>query len=289
MSLIAVWSPLKSGSGSTMLASSLPIVLAFEYQVKVLLAHGGHAGERVEQAFSFKQESFDFMTAFQDTGMDALERLCTSGRLNPENVRNYTLPLLSDRLDLLCGPKLMSADDIQSASSAEDRKQAELMTRVMEFSKRSYDVTVADAGNGVPGAVDRAILQAADFIVVGLNQNLHVLENKLEQEGLPPELKDKASLYIVGKYDRESHCTLLNIKRRFGFKTTVLGVPYCSGMTDAWNMRSVMPYMQRSRGGADLKRMSSLYDAVRNLADAAAEHLGLPSGGSKAGGQHALG
>ena len=51
MSLIAVWSPLKSGSGSTMLASSLPIVLALEYPVKVLLAHGGHAGERVEQAF----------------------------------------------------------------------------------------------------------------------------------------------------------------------------------------------------------------------------------------------
>ena len=141
-----------------MLASSLPIVLALEYPVKVsppMVDMQGASGT----SFSFKRESFDYMTAFQDTGMDALERLRTSGRLNPENVRNYTLPLLSDRLDLLCGPKPMSADDIQTASSAEDRKQAELMTRVMEFSKRSYDVTVADAGNGVPGAVDRAILQ----------------------------------------------------------------------------------------------------------------------------------
>lgn len=289
MSLIAVWSPLKSGSGSTMLASSLPIVLAFEYQVKVLLAHGGHAGERVEQAFTYKQESLDYMTAFQDTGMDALERLRASGRLNPENVRNYTLPLLSNRLDLLCGPKPMSADDIHAPINEGDGKQAELMTRVMESSKRSYDVTVADAGNGAPGAADGAILRAADLIVVGLNQNLHVLESELNQVRLPPEVKDKACLYIVGKYDRESHCTLQNIKRRFGIKTMVLGVPYCSGMTDAWNMRSVMSYMQRSRGGADLKRRSSLYDAVRNLADAAAEHLGLPSGGSKAGGLHALG
>ncbi|MGO4790246.1 hypothetical protein AB4124_22795 [Paenibacillus sp. 2KB_20] len=289
MSLIAVWSPLKSGSGSTMLASSLPIVLALEYQVKVLLAHGGHAGERVEQAFTYKQEALDYMTAFQDTGMDALERLRASGRLSPENVRNYTLPLLSDRLDLLCGPKPMSADAIHATGNAEDRKQAELMTRVMESSKRSYDITVADAGNGVPGAADRAILQAADLIVVGLNQNLHILESAIEQERLPPEVSDKACFYIVGKYDRDSHCTLQNIKRRFGIKTTVLGVPYCSGMTDAWNMRSVMPYMQRSRGGADLKRMSSLYNAVRNLADAVAEQLGLPAGGSKLGGLHALG
>lgn len=289
MSLIAVWSPLKSGSGSTMLASSLPIVLALEYQVKVLLAHGGHAGERVEQAFTYKQEALDYMTAFQDTGMDALERLRASGRLSPENVRNYTLPLLSDRLDLLCGPKPMSADAIHATGNAEDRKQAELMTRVMESSKRSYDITVADAGNGVPGAADRAILQAADLIVVGLNQNLHILESVIEQERLPPEVSDKTCLYILGKYDRDSHCTLQNIKRRFGIKTTVLGVPYCSGMTDAWNMRSVMPYMQRSRGGADLKRMSSLYNAVRNLADAVAEQLGLPAGGSKLGGLHALG
>ena len=80
--------PIKSGSSSTLLASCLPIVLAFEYQVKVLLAHGGQAGER-EQAFALKEERFDYMAAFQDTGLDALERLNASGRLNPENVRNY--------------------------------------------------------------------------------------------------------------------------------------------------------------------------------------------------------
>ncbi|MGG3281444.1 hypothetical protein [Paenibacillus solani] len=289
MSLIAVWSPLSSGSGSTMLASSLPIILAMEYQVKVLMAHGGCAGERLEQAFVFKKDSLDYITAFQDTGMDALERLKVSGRLNPENVRNYTLPLLSDRLDLLRGPKLYSAQENDTERMKEKEARANLMSSVLESSKRSYDVTVADAGNGLPGAVDRAILQAADLVVVGLSQNLHKLEEELEQQRLPPELRDKQCLYMIGKYDRESNCTLQNIKRRFGLKTMVLGVPYSSGMTDAWNTRSVLAYIQRSRGGTDAKRVNSLYYAIRNVADVAAEQLGLPTGGSKAGGLHALG
>lgn len=289
MSLIAVWSPLKSGSGSTLLAACLPIVLAFEYQVKVLLAHGGQAGERVEQAFALKEEAFDYMAAFQDTGLDALERLNASGRLNPDNVRNYALPLLSDRLDLLCGPKPTSVNDFSASRHAEGVNRTELMVKVLASSKRSYDVTVADAGNGVPRAADRAILQAADLIIVGLNQNLHVLKRELEKERLPPELKEKDCLYMIGKYDRESSCTLQNMKRRFGIKTMAVGVPYCSRMTDAWNMSSIIPYMQRNRGGADLKGLNSLYNAVRQLAEASAEQLGLPSGRSKAGGLHAFG
>lgn len=289
MSLIAVWSPLSSGSGGTMLAASLPIVLTMEYQVKVLIAHGGCAGERVEQAFTFKQESLDYITAFQDTGMDALGRLKVSGRLNPENVRNYTLPLLSDRLDLLRGPKLYAAQEVDNEGAEEKKARANLMSSVLESSKRSYDVTVIDAGNGFPGVVDRAILQSADLVVVGLNQNLHKLEEELEQQRLPPELRDKQCLYMIGRYDRESNCTLQNIKRRFGLKTMVFGVPYSSGMTDAWNTRSVLAYIHRSRGGTEAKRVNSLYDAIRNAADAAAEQLGLPTGGSKAGGLHALG
>lgn len=112
---------------------------------------------------------------------------------------------------------------------------------------------------------------------------------ELAKERFPPELKDKDCLYMFGKYDRESSCTLQNMKRRFGIKTMAVGVPYCSRMTDAWNMRSIIPYMQRNRVGADLKGLNSLYNAVRHLADASAEQLGLPSGRSKAGGLHAFG
>ncbi|CAM3561648.1 MULTISPECIES: P-loop NTPase family protein [Paenibacillus] len=283
MSLVAVWSPLNGGTGSTMLAAALPIVLAMEYQTRVLLTHGGHAGERVELAFSDRKEMMDNALSFHDNGMDALERLSTSGRLNPENVRNYSVPLIAGRLDLLGGSRVLRTD------LSANEQGATLMSRVLEASRHSHDVTVADAGNGAPGAADRAILNAADLVVIGMNQNLHLLETVLSKGGLPDEVKEKPCFYSIGRYDRECSATLQNIKRRFGLKGYAAGVPYCSGMTDAWNTRNVLMYMQRSRGEYGRKRWNSLYLAMQGLAQGIAEECGLPAVPAKARAMHALG
>jgi len=285
MSLIAVWSPLKGGTGSTMLAAALPIVLAMEYQIRVLLTHGGYAGERVELAFSDRKEMkmMDNALSFPDQGMDALERLSTSGRLNPENLRNYSVPLISSSLDLLGGPRTLG-----TGISAPGQRAA-LMQRVLEASRQSYDVTIADAGNGEPGAADRAILNAADLVVIGIHQNLHSLDAVFSKVGLLEEVKGKPCFYSIGRYDRECSATLQNIKRRFGLKGYVAGVPYCSGMTDAWNTRTVLMYMQRSRGGFGRKRWGSLYLAMQGLAQEIAEEYGLPAVPAKARAMHALG
>lgn len=139
MSVIAVWSPLRSGSGATMFATNLAIMMAYEYQVKVLLTHGGGAGERVEQGLAYARETMDRVIAFQDNGMDALERLNTSGRLNPEALRNYTSPLLSDRLDLLRGASRFVQTQQDAIKKLKDQAPTgeTLMSRVMQASKIS--------------------------------------------------------------------------------------------------------------------------------------------------------
>ncbi|MEI0737067.1 hypothetical protein VQ056_11000 [Paenibacillus sp. JTLBN-2024] len=66
----------------------------------------GMAKERVEGAFPMSAYALDHsLVAFQDHGMDALERLCMNRRLTRENLRDYTLPLLADRLDLVQGER----------------------------------------------------------------------------------------------------------------------------------------------------------------------------------------
>ncbi|UNK20854.1 hypothetical protein MNQ98_12920 [Paenibacillus sp. N3/727] len=272
MKTIALWSPLTSGSGTTALAASLPIVLAMEFKVKTLLLHGGAAGERVEQAYSLKKQPLDHsLVTFQDHGMNAVERLAASGRLMPENIRDYTSPLLQDRLDLLAAgrePKLESDDT-----------HGRLMSQVLETAVRGYDVIVADAGNGRANSVDRQILRAADLILIGLNQNIRSLEKFFESDQMQGVFQGKDIGFVIGRYDRHSHCTLQNVKRRFGVKGIFEGIPYCSEFTDAWNMRSVQACIQRGKGGMDRKRESPFYRALRSTGFAAAEQIGLPSSG----------
>lgn len=283
MRLIAVWSPLHSGSGATVLASMLPIVLALEYRVRTLLTHGGSAGKRVEQAFSLRHEPLDMMTVFQDHGMDALARMAGSGRLLPQTIRDYTIPMLSERLDLLAGRS--DSDHPKDFQSLEH-----FTSQVVDTAKRSYDIIVADAGNGSPAGADLALLQAADLVIVGLNQNLRSLEEIWEKGSPPDALRGKCCVYVLGRYDPEISCTVKNVKRRFQMKSEMYGIPYCSSIADAWNMRSVMGYVQRGRGGLNRNREHSSYRAVRQIADMAAERLGLPTGGAvKARGLHVNG
>lgn len=270
MRTIALWSPLPGGSGITALAASLPLVIALEFKVRTLLLHGGAAGERVEQAFSLKRQSIDYsMVTFQDNGWSAVERLAASGRLKPENICDYTAPLLPERLDLLGAS--------HEPKPESDDQKGRLMEQVLKTAVRGYDLIIADAGNGKPGSVDRQILKAADLILIGLNQNIRSLENFFQSEHLDGVFQGKAVGFVIGRYDKFSHCTLQNIKRRFALKGMVEAIPYSSEFTDAWNNRSIQPCIYRGRGGAGRKRESPLYQALRNTAFAAAEQLGLPS------------
>ncbi|WP_054955809.1 hypothetical protein [Paenibacillus dakarensis] len=270
MKTIALWSPLLSGSGATAIAASLPIVLASEFKLKTLLLHGGAGGERVEQAFTLRSLSLDYsLVTFQDRGMSAVKRLAASGRLMPENLRDYTASILPERLDLLEGMR-------EDASDSYNRQKG-LMTHVIEAAARSYDVIVADAGNGNPKAADQEILNAADVILIGLNQNIRSMERVFEEEQLLHVVKGKTFGFVLGRYDGSSHCTVQNIKRRFGVKGIIEGVPYCSQLTDAWNMRTIQTCIQRGRGGLERKRESPLYHALRNTALTLAEQLGLPT------------
>lgn len=272
MRTIALWSPLPSGSGTTALAASLPLILALEFKLNTLVLHGGASGERVEEAYPLHTQSLDHsLAAFQDQGMNAVERLASSGRLMPENLGDYTASLIPNRLDLLGGRRQVMSDS--------ERNTSKLMTQVIKTAVRGYDVIVADAGNGKPNMEDREILNAADLILVGLNQNLRSLERVFENELMREIIQDKASGIIIGRYDQTSHCTLQNIKRRFGLNGILESIPYCSQLTDAWNMRTVQVCVQRGRGGMDRKRESPLYHALRCTALAAAEQLGLPSSG----------
>ncbi|KKO55516.1 hypothetical protein [Paenibacillus sp. DMB20] len=271
MSLITVWSPLPGGTGSTALAASLPVVLAAEFKVKCLLLHGGKAGERVEQAYSLRKEPLDHSIAtFQDEGMSALERLAASGRLTPDNLRDYTIPLLPDKLDLL------SAHPNPWAMG--DDRRCRLLDQIIRTASRSYDVIVADAGNGFPNAADRKLLGSSKLVLFGLTQNLRSLEGCFEQKAITEmNIREETVGYVVGRYDRNSHCTLQNMKRRFGLKGMLEGVPYCTEIANAWNSRNLQSCILRARGGGDRRRVTPYVQAVRNIAFAAAERLGLPA------------
>ncbi|MGF7047502.1 hypothetical protein J2T13_002007 [Paenibacillus sp. DS2015] len=262
MSTVAFWSPLQGGSGSTAHITSVAAMIGLEYKVRMLLGHGGVAGERVEGAFHTGKVALDdSFISFNDSGMDALERLCLNRRLNKENIRDYTVPLMLDRLDFVSGNA--------KCEGTLPGYRAQLIQSILTLANQYYDLVLMDAGCGVhdiDAKGDGAILEAADLIVVSLTQNIQSLENFFLGNNLPQALQNKPIIVVVGRYDRQSHCTLQNVKRRFGFKGNIHGIPYSTDFMDAWNMKAVLPFIQRSRHMNAQHPSASFFDSIRALA-----------------------
>ncbi|MCJ8012536.1 hypothetical protein MUG84_12425 [Paenibacillus sp. KQZ6P-2] len=261
MSTVVFWSPLQGGSGNSAHTAAAAISMGMDYRLKLLLAHGGMAKERIEGAFQIGAYTLDqSLISFQDHGMDAIERLCVNRRLNRENLRDYTLPLLPDRLDLIQGNAKLEG------TMPGYRKQ--LIQAICSVANQSYDLVIADAGCGIHSneeSGDTALLEAADLIVVSLNQCVEGLELFFKDGRCPAVIKEKPHIVVLGRYDKYSHCTLNNVKRRFGYKGSIHGIPYNTDFLDAWNMRSVLPYIQRSRNLNSRHPSAAFLESVRSL------------------------
>ncbi|NMO95954.1 hypothetical protein [Paenibacillus lemnae] len=268
MSLIALWSPLSGGSGSTVLACSLSIMLSMEYKAACLLMHGGKMRSRVEQAFPGVNNVTETIYDDGNQGMSALHRLAVCGRLSQHNFKDYASTVIPDRMHFMKGtpePLLL-------------RDEAEVHTyrTILNAAVQSYDVVVADAGNGRPEGMDLELIMSADLLLIGLNQNMHALDEQFENKlyGIPEQVKSFG--YVVGRYDTDSHYTLQNIRRKFGLKEFIEKVPYSSNIADAWNSRSITACLLRGQGGMKHKRETAFNQAVRSISSLASDTVGMP-------------
>ncbi|MGQ8873101.1 hypothetical protein [Paenibacillus sp. TSA_86.1] len=233
MSTITFWSPFaEMGCSSSTLLSAY--AMALQYRTRVLLIHTGRANSVIESGlFQEERASADALYSFEENGWDAVERLFHSGSLNKHNLRDYTKPLLKDRLDLLTGSMNWSE---RSAS-----EKAELLKKLLETANQCYDLVLLDVEHT---NVDSDLLvKQADYVVVVLNQDMRNLEQFFE-EILPEQSSERRLHVLINKYDPHSRATLSNIKRGFRYKGSLSAIPYTTGFLDAMNRRDVARYLQ---------------------------------------------
>lgn len=271
MSTIAFWSPLTGGSGNSSHAAAVASMFALESSAKLLLGHGGTAGRRIEEAFQSRRVGLDHsIVSYQDSGMDALERLCMNKRLHKDNLRDYTIPMLPERLDLVAGN--------EKRDGTLPGYRCQLLHSILAIAKQYYDLVVMDAGSGVKeiqGKGDEAILASADLVVVSLTQNIRELEAFFSGDTRPQVLQNKPYILTIGRYDRYSHCTLQNIKRRFGVKDSIHGIPYCTDFLDAWNSQGLLTFMQKSRLLNGNNDSAQFANSIKGLIKQIAEQMNL--------------
>ncbi|NUU79475.1 hypothetical protein [Paenibacillus xylanilyticus] len=233
MSNILFWSPF-AGSGSTSSAVISAYAMALQYRTRILLVNTGPAESGIEASLpSIESGHTDSLFRFEEGGWDAAERLHISGSLNKHNLRDYTKPLLQERLDLLTG-RINRMERSQ-------KEHVDTLKALLNVANEYYDLVLLDVDrDGLDAA---ALLAQADYVVVNLTQNMRDLELFFEQ--IRPERLSNQNMHVViNKYDPQARATVNNIRRRFRYKGSISILPYTTGFLDAANRRDTAAYLQ---------------------------------------------
>lgn len=263
---VVFWSPVPGQTGNTTNLIAVSALLGLEYSSRLLLL--GHVQSRraaTEQALIKRQTQAGSESGFAaDSGMDALLRLTQNRKLMPEMIRDYTLPLLKDRLDLLLGSN--------KADKAFIPAMKEMLLPLLETAKRYYDLTLIDGGSGMGSGWTQTLLQHADMVVISLNQNRFVLERYFQQN--EELLKNKKLLLILGQYDRHSERTVKNIVRQYKGSDLIFPVPHNAGFMDASQDGRAIDFLFRNRRVPRDHENYFFMQSIRALAQAIVDQTG---------------
>ncbi|MFC0213870.1 hypothetical protein ACFFK0_15675 [Paenibacillus chartarius] len=263
---VVFWSPVPGQTGNTTNLIAAAALLGLEYSSRILLF--GHLQSRrlpIEQAFLKRSLGEEELASASDSGIDALMRLAQNRKLSPEMIRDYTLPLLKDRLDLLPGSN--------KADKAFILGVKDVLDPLLESANRYYDLTLIDGGSGAGSGWTQALLHKADLVVISLNQNRFVLERFFQyREDL---LEDKKQLLVLGQYDRRSGHTARNIARKHKASVPIYPIPHQAGFMDASQESRAIDFLFRNRSVPRDHEHHFFMQCVRSLALAIMEQAGL--------------
>ncbi|MCR8642104.1 chromosome partitioning protein ParA [Paenibacillus sp. N1-5-1-14] len=240
MGQIACWGMAPGQAATTGNLIALSTIAGLEYMTTNLIAHTSGRWSTLEAAFVNQQaEEHVHLLDVTNTGIEALVRLARSNLLTADNMKDYTLPILKDRLDLLVGP--------HKKQQAFDEMMLDIMPKITGSAKLQYDHIWIDVNSDLTNPLTEQVMLESDLIVVNLNQNIHVLERFFAMREGHPILEKVPFVLVLGQYDRHSKYTVNNIARRFKYKQPIYTVPHCAEFLDAWNDQQVLDFFVRNR------------------------------------------
>ncbi len=266
-STVVFWSPVSGQAGTTSNMIAAAALLGLEYSVRqLLLGHVQSDYAPVERAFYPRRTWTNHNDNPSDAGIDALLRLQQNRKLEPKQFRDYTLPLLSERLDILPGTNKPDSSFTLAAQ--------EWLAPLLELARRAYDLVLLDAGSGSLSAWTHALIRQADLLIVNLPQN----GRKLEQ--VFPLLEgqlflNRKLLLVFGQYDSRSIMTVKNIMRQFRRRESAYPIVHNTGWLDAMQDGEAVRFLFRNRQVPRDHENALFMQHVRALTQAILQHAGL--------------
>ncbi len=262
---VVFWSPVSGQAGTTTNLLAAATCMGLDYSVRLLMfGHLQRSYAAVERAYYRPAEREGRHNP--DTGIDALMRLLKNRKLEPAMLRDYALPLLRDRLDIL--PGSLKQEDVFIG------RAKEWLTSLLAVARKAYDVVLLDGGSGSGSDWNELLRQQADVWVVCLPQNRLQLE-RFFQSAEAAMLQSRKALFVFGQFDPYSTLTVRNLMRQFRTGTPAYPLVHHTGWMDAVQHGEAIPFWFRNRKIANGHEKYLFVQQTRRLAQAVIDSAGV--------------
>lgn len=261
MPIVSFWSTQDSAQlCTTATATAVSLMISAKTNYKSLITQTHYSDMSLESSFFNSNKVTKLDTS--DTGIDALDRLLRSNKLTPENIPNYTTPVMKGRLELLYGT---FKNDLDSYSRIQ-----ETMPIIVDYASQFYDIVLIDLNKGYESTEVNQILQKSDLIVFNMSQNITLAKKAFKDMTDLKILQEKTVIPVLGRYDRYSKYNERNLARLFNYKKRIYTIPYNTQFFDSCNDGAATSFfasyanadMGTDRNGFFIAEVSNLTDAI---------------------------
>jgi len=261
---IAFWSNYHGQAGVTSNTIATAIYIAMNYELKVLLTHTQYTMSNMESAF---ENGINDSIIFDDIGIDAIQRLSKSRKLNSNEFDSYTKTLIDNRLDILIGSSKSKKEIFEDNISNN-------ISDILHYATKQYDLVMVDVNSGIKDQITAKVLEQSDIIIINLSQNEKVIGdyfNMVENKALT----DKKKIIVLGRYDFNSKCSCKYVKKTYKCKEDIYCVPYSSEFMDSNNNHNVLKFFLSNRKVKSNSDNYSFFKQIEMLSNNILENINV--------------
>ncbi len=239
MAKIVFWNQSKNVSGNTHVALAVTTLLSVKYKAKSILLQSNFQSPKMEASFT-PYEELKQSGVFDNTdiGLGALMKIIVSNKLTPTVIKNYTKPLLKDRLDIMYGVL------------SKEKEQYKAMLSNLQFIIRKadeiYDLVLVDLTKGTEKQEIINVVKDADVVIHTINQDIINLDDFFNDIEKNPYLAGKEKIFVIGNYDEKSKYNAYNIRKKYRIKDPIYILPQNFGFVDSCNDGRVIDFFWRN-------------------------------------------
>lgn len=233
----------KKEKGQSLSVAAIAICLSIAHNYRTLIMSTDFNDNTLEGCFFDVNKNTIANTVFgskseesiTQSGIDGLQAVFASNRATVDIIKNFTRPILNQRLDLLQSPKTKDYKDFLKTTT--------YYSQICEFANKAYDYLLVDLSKDTPEEERQKILNQSEIVVVSLSQNMKTIKQFAEVKAKDNFYNKKNVILLIEKYDKGSKYLAKNIGRYLREKSIPFVVPYNILFADKCSEGKIIDYI----------------------------------------------